>query len=548
MSTDQGFKGPVGGGSIGGKSELGSVFQMLRLWDMSQINGKNNRKLKIGSGDVSQAVALATFDFVNASGVIAVGVPNGANSKRIFEPDNFVLRLHSKRGAGVDGVWAIRNQVDHEPKTSSDQRTHRSTIWVDQGSPQNWAWSQDLMWVKYCTEDGAPITDPEIHFDGDGMLKDFLSNFQGKGSKRRAALMLNISKQGGGITDGGFSASIWHTNVISESRDARLPPRLKVRTDPVTGAKVTFLDPGGTQAQKPASQPATKPSEATAGVGALRGDVKFAMGPHLVSLAVAEPPALPDEDFGTAYHGWMHIDKLKKKDGTELSQPPDRDTAEDPSSNQPIKDPEEDKALWVHILQPRSTAGSPENPMPEPFAGSTTAYPTISGDSGANSIAVPQMDGGFFNMLFEPGKISSVTNSMAIPENYSDMDAVLSMNWKTSGIVSSAGTFDFQFAFRVYANDEDADPADWTNLAFSLGESDMPISTSNVKTFTIRIFSLGVTGGKGGGRVAWFLQRRSDDTAPETFKMVGTMKHSFIPAGQSMGAGELTRGVGINAP
>jgi len=248
---------------------------MLAFWDLSNQPETNDREKKLGRADPTRGAAFFDWDEEAQSGKIADGLTNRGStitSIRHFEPDNFVLRLHTELGRGKDGVWALRNIVEHENLAA--ERGHRSTMWIDQCPDQHWAYSQDAFWIKKLS---ASVAHREVQFNGAGFLSMLLEKDKGTTFKlggtlkffgalfippiivkggvpvsqnppskqqataaERAALMLNISKRGGYATDGKDCGQLWHVLHIGAGDTAA------TGLDTVNKIKITTGGAGGT--------------------------------------------------------------------------------------------------------------------------------------------------------------------------------------------------------------------------------------------------------------------------------------------------------------
>lgn len=125
---------PNGATQVQDEGNRGGMKQILYLWDRSKNpSGNSDKAAKLGVGDVVHGMAVKSFDAKQLTNLpsdgISGGKPTKISSYMQFEPDNFVPRFHEAMGQGLDNVWALRCQVDHEKK--SDKRDHRSMIAVD---------------------------------------------------------------------------------------------------------------------------------------------------------------------------------------------------------------------------------------------------------------------------------------------------------------------------------------------------------------------------------------------------------------------------------
>lgn len=285
--------------------------QMTAFWDLTKNDGTNNLANKLGIVGTDRGVALKNHD-VGTRRTIAIDGTNPSErttSVRDRDPDNHVLRLHTKEGKKGLSVWSHRLISDHENK--ADKRKHRSTIVVDACPAQNWAWLQDALWLKKLR---ASVSDEELSFDGAGFLT-LLG--KGKASFDRAALMWNMSKQGGYLTDGERDGQLWHLIDLSQ------------KNAPTASAAC------GEVADHQAN---------------LRGDHFIKLASDWCQWLITDEVA---SDFeGDTYGGLVHV-RDDDAQGKGSVKPPDEEVREDPTSNQPELPTVDDKKLavtvWVYI-------------------------------------------------------------------------------------------------------------------------------------------------------------------------------------------------------
>jgi len=114
--------------------EYAAQKNMFVPWDLSKNPGANLREEKLGFMDSTHGMAILDFDPETSRNTLADGLnkKSSVTAYRPMEPDNWVLRLHGLDGRGIDNVWALRMQTEHDRKRPATSRGHRSTIWVDQ--------------------------------------------------------------------------------------------------------------------------------------------------------------------------------------------------------------------------------------------------------------------------------------------------------------------------------------------------------------------------------------------------------------------------------
>lgn len=352
----------LGSVSRPGDREYGVGQSMHAFWDLSGQPDKNERLVKLGQNVGQRGVAIFSFNASTRATTLVDGLHgNDVNSVAAMEPDNYVARLHSEGGRGADNVWAIRLITEHD--NPSDEKGHRSTIWVDQCESQHWAWSMDAFWIVNLQ---VKIKDPEIQFNGASFLPMFFVGGQTggggggtpgrRGARKRApetvpgpiipirpplpvegggpggvgstvagprfpaptrgTLSQNVSKKGGYITDGKFIGQLWHIFSIPE-------PEKKSPTPPDTCAPFCKSE------------------------GSLRGDVAFHVDFDLAALSFCESEEDGSEhDEGDLIFG-EHVVREELND-----LPPDREHEEDDKSNQPILERRDLKGIWICVRVP----------------------------------------------------------------------------------------------------------------------------------------------------------------------------------------------------
>lgn len=310
--------------------EYGVVKGMIGYWDVSNEPKDNGDRLKkLGKGDVAHGVTVLKFDLKTLRNELADGYTTELTdvvTRRMHEPDNWALRLHMDKGRGRDGVWAIRNIVDHENR--HDERTHRSTIWINQCKKQEWAWSADAVWILDLM---APVKHDELYFDPAGYLGMARSKNVATGTKVRAALGLNLSKTGFYTYDGFTAGQGWH--VLSHYPGT------------FAGTSTTASE----QCRPPKKQEL-----------AVRGDLNFHMENELCHLAMVQ---VPKAEYDVVVTGSLFRDYPAPL-------PPLNELMPDPTSNQPTLPRTLQKGIhpWVKIPRP-DVPTYDDRPVPTGFPG-----------------------------------------------------------------------------------------------------------------------------------------------------------------------------------
>jgi hypothetical protein len=205
---------PFGGGDLGDGQVYNPTVEALTFWDLSESPTTNDRIKKLGAELASRAQALADYDEKAHVGKYADALQpdRGQNQPvvtlRLFEPDNWVPRLHEENGRGKDSVWALRFISDHS--NYAKERECRSTMVIDQDEKaQSWAWLSDVTWL---VDLGTSVEDNELAFNGAGFLTMLYAT--GKPIKKRAALAINMAGNAGFLTQGTAIGQLQHVLCI----------------------------------------------------------------------------------------------------------------------------------------------------------------------------------------------------------------------------------------------------------------------------------------------------------------------------------------------
>jgi len=193
---------PHGGGGTGDEQVYNPSVEALTLWDISSRPTTNDSLMKLGRGmtAIAQAVYAKDGDWpVQFTDFALRSVP----SRRSFDPDHWVLRIHDAGGRGPNTHWVPRGVCDHT--NPHYERTHRGTMVIDAAVTQLYANRADLEWIA---ELGTANTHAELAFNGAGFL-DMLYNGTG-GVGTRGALAANMAKNAGYITDGVYVGQLGH--------------------------------------------------------------------------------------------------------------------------------------------------------------------------------------------------------------------------------------------------------------------------------------------------------------------------------------------------
>lgn len=299
-----------------------AAIEILPLVDLSIRGAGNDREAKLGRGFAIRGAAIEYVDpktfrrkfvdgLANDDGGTEAPDATDASSYAFFEPDNWVLRLHTEDGRGKDSTWDLRLVTDHTNLSST--RAHRSTLVIDQcAGIQTQAWFQSLAWP---VDVGGAFEDLELAFTPGGvpariMLDEGLNFTQG-------GLALNVASNAGYVTDG---AGIGQWDHL-----------------------LTLFSGGGVGQTATGGGPCAPTSQKTA---MLRGDVKILFGATPAHLTLQGEKPDQDVDSGPIYKVGMLIDQ-----GDAV--PPGQTLQRDPSSTLATLAKAESKGLvWSVRLRP----------------------------------------------------------------------------------------------------------------------------------------------------------------------------------------------------
>lgn len=549
------LRGDVGGATKGWERTYFPLKGMLAFWDVS-LGHSNNRGTKLGSKDSVTGVAIYQRDNTTSKSKLATGVTRRTNSRHSLEPDNWVLRLHTPDGHGYDNTWDVRLIAEHENKASG--RKHRSTIWINQCPDQCWAWSQDFVWVKKLT---APVFDAELSFDGGGFLRSVYSDDVATEDARGCA-MLNISKRGFYVTDGGCASQGWHIFSM-RCRHVKAPP-----PEPTGGdhAPVATPDASGRLPNPPFDlfgQPIPVPPGGGGGGGgggagtvdtvveepvttvetpkgccdvkrtqlALRGDVNFHMTDDMVHIAMG--PGYPT--YGCIATGWHWK-------GAPSPEPPAEELADDPSSNQEILPRSLEKGLRPLVLVPEQMQSTDVatgpfyqyGGLPYP-AGHGDPIPTFlsSGGGGGGS-------GGGAAGIFKNGVLTGEPILVQLPHAAGVQDLYVALEYYLSDLLAMGTQMDFELHYKVFQPGRPA-PGGWTLLSKSITDDDNPSSVTDLSQLVFRIQNVHAGLARGGYLYAWFYRKGATDTSAKDWIQVGNA------IGRGRTPGEALRGTEAQA-
>lgn len=503
------------------------VYQLTRstlpLWDLTYGPSTNNRDLKIGTVEGGAAMAVLQLDGDRRT-KIADGFLNmpGYNTRRPFEPDNFILRPHVAKGKGRDVVWALRMVADHENHNA--ERTCRSTWVIDQGKKQCQAFLSDLCWVQTLSTE---IKHDEMAITGAGYLQGLGTSSRGgfrpetaTGKKTRAALMQNHAKNAGFFTDGKFAASLWHLySAMPLGAGGGVPGEMEFEAE----------GPGQTQAE--ASGPGGGCKEPKKWHGALRGDVNYDMEGIPVHLAVGKAY----ETGGDLYSGMHWIHKPSPK-------PPRYEPQKDPKSNHEVLDRKLDRGLWVYVAVHRNDWVPPV--MPGPMMG--PSGPTLlasgagpdasaggSGDAGDWRPPLPCFDSGQAKLIFPQSYITYETFTIQLPEYGSEIDLRIKIPYTLPSNLAGGEEMEFRLFYKLYLSAGQTIGTTWTELTKTIDSGDNPSGATQVRWLVFEINKVGLRTlqQKGGGRIFCYFLRRSDDGVAKNFHMLGNVSAAYKPAG-----------------
>lgn len=442
------FEGINGAGSAESSKQYGASRRLITLWDLSHGPKDNkDRAKKLGkSFDMTRASAFTGFDAQSKAITPADGISggNGIVANRFFEPDNWTLRLHDAKGAGIDNVWALRWIVDHCNK--AEERTHRSTMVIDAHENQMWAWTMDAF---YIADLGAKVKHDELKYNGAGFLAQLLG---GGGTPTRGALASNIARNAGYQTDGYQIGQWWHNQTIMRKES---------------------------NTQTESCGPPTERSQTV-----FRTDAQFWTGKTLWGFKPILTNLTPTVvDVAGTYRGAFGDLFLRDNPDTD----PDWnledviDPGYDFKSNQPVLPRKRGKIVKVYVTyftptpppkhqnpppHTQTTCGGNKYAAPVPTgAGATQGTPTVDTSHGATSVA----------HCFLPGEFSQIGTHYPIP-GFLTANTWLEilMEFGVRRAYSALEKTDMAFMYRAVA--KGADPGTWTQVDRTFNSADSMVA------------------------------------------------------------------------
>lgn len=493
--------------------DYGALKGMVALWDLSgEPENNNDRDEKLGFGDLTNAVAFSDYDADAKSAQLADGLLNepGVMTRRHFDPDTWVLRLFTENGLGRDAAWHPRLVAEHEHPASG--RTHRSMMVVDSCDAQHFGWLSDVMWVKNIA---TPVFDKELKFDKSGFLRDSIVQLLGQtegatpgktvvtgggvaatSSITRGAVMYNMARNNGFITDGKIAGQLSHV--------------LHLGTPAVgtgTVAIIRRLLECGQVSKEQLS---------------VRGDVNFHFGTLLAGFAM-NLIAAPEN--GDLIAGRFFIGAASPIGPAEV--------ATDPNTNHEQIPRALGSGIRPYVRMPRDYSMFGGSGIPESFIDS----PTPTGDTGTKRPPKPLSQNGFNKMVMKAGDLTMIYRTMALPLKSADVDVIMHVPFVLSGAISLADEIKFSLFYRVFANPGDTISGSWIEIPATIVPTDLPsgygFGSDTPLFLTFLIKDIGIETDIGGGQVAFWFCRRSDDVQadPRDFIVVGDIKPSVRPTG-----------------
>lgn len=499
-----GFRQHLGGPTRSTDREYGSDKSLFVPWDISKMPANNSdRVAKLGFGDTTRAMAFIGFDKKALWAQLADGHTGKPKwSALVFtEPDNWVFRPHEGNGGndGVDNVLALRLIVDHS--NFSDKRKQRSTIWVDQCNDQTWAWAMDAFWVKNLQ---ASVADSELDFDKASFLRGLYSADVAT-KITRSALMFNIAKNAGFITDGEDAAQWWHTHHISEVPASTPPP---APSDPFSGAasgNQTVTEEPGTPGSTTAQEGGDGCSKVKRKQGTARGDMPFDVKGKIAALAYDEAYETEGELFSGKH--WIH---------TPAPRPPLKELKLDPKSNQPVLPRNIPYGIWVYVKIPRYPNVPTYNDRP-----TTTVFPGIPVPTGTPT-SVPV--GTVYTERYPTGVATGTGGVITIPEEIpAGFKLIVDIEFLTpaAGFTPGPGA-EVNLVYCVIARGANAAPVVATGTVVAILDSvTYPIAGGPTLYRILAAIPESDILGAEGGKVAFAVVRRGDrDGNPDAVDIV----------------------------
>lgn len=322
------------------EKDVGRTDRVFAGLDLSFAPSKNDRMAKLGVFNQTMIGSVLEYDPKTKGAKLADGVDNPQRSIRPLEPDNLVYRNHG----GRDAVWAIRGICEHSNKWGDK---HRSTLFIDQCKDQNWGFFSDMGWVKDLdSKAGLGLNGAGIYTGlmrggrssiGGGGISGAAqtalakaaagpggSGFKftpgvisgggsggggGGGKSKLCALMFNINKRAGYVTDGIDAGQFWHVFSLWPS--------------------------GGSKSEEECEIVSRKDLT-------LRGDVAFDMGGKNAHIAMGGAYETKGDIFSGMH--WLY---------TPSPLPPAGELSEDGKSVHPVLARRLGPGIWVYIKKPQ---------------------------------------------------------------------------------------------------------------------------------------------------------------------------------------------------
>jgi hypothetical protein len=463
------------------RDHVGQSDAIFKAVDLSLKPTSNDRMAKLGHYQQTYLGSVYDYDPVTGRTRVADGAHvNDERGHVPLEPDNVVMRDHD---GGKDRVWALRLIADHDNKWQ--EQRHRSTDVIDQCDKQNWAHLSDLVWVKKL---GATS---RMGLNDAGISAKLLNV---KAKTDLGALMLNIGKKAGFVTDGNFAGQFWHNHHLSPIGEAAEPPCAEV-----IRKQMTF-----------------------------RGDSVWDMNGELVTWAFDDEKGTPQGDTWVGNH-WI-------SDPSPI--PPKGELNPEAKSNQPTLPRRFDKGIWVWVKHPTyyipngsngyDYTGVPPTCQPVP----TTTY---GADTGEYRPPVPTYQCGYQVGAFEPGYITGVTASFMLPEKTPNLDLrlVIPFRMPVALALGEAMRFSVFYKYALKCGDHLGDGVPYAEVPFVLAfNNTLGVAPDTLLTAAINFANIGDESGQMGGLFKVHFMRRSDDGVLKDFLLADDMRMAIRSAGQ----------------
>lgn len=529
----------------------GTDFAMSVRWDMSSAPNSNQRVAKLGYGAGSRGVAIIAYDPESGRITLADGQSNARSLRAQDEPDNWIPREYG----GRDKVWSIRLIVEHE--NPSAKKSHRSTMWINQGKHQCWGYSQDAFWLvdlgavdpigingagflrNVFSGGGSKITQAEgrpaigigsvnslmaiaasLRKGGQlgmkpvkltGITKEKPKNpndvqreevITGGGKGMRAALAFNTNMRGGYYTDGKRAAQLRHIFHM-------MPVFAGGDSGDRKGSS------GGTQTQEMSGG-----KGAGCGVqkwqGAIRADALFDVEGIPSNLAWLPAKQIMGPNPYTGAHFLSDVaQKL-----------PGYFPAEDETSDQPIlPGPRASAGIWVVIYlgedghtPPSCTKTTHLNPADGTGAATGHVPPARTGasaDLGMWRPPVPLNDNGMTRAVFPSGFLTYTSGRVLLPIGDVNLEYDMLVPYTVPVGLAGGTSADFRLFYKITLSASQDVPTSWVEVTKKITAGTNPPTPNTVQFMHFRIpgVNLSSLGGAGGGHIDWWLMRRSDDSA-----------------------------------